>query len=375
MTLRFDRDAEEQFIDTKGIAAVARAAVDITQKRFSERYYRGKSRKLHVLWVNTRVFKAGAFMRPNGDHEVRISYGAAIEIYRDALLFPEACQRVLTRTEFDPIFNLLSYGNKRSDVLPAELRPEDAKLHIVQYMTTWLFLHEQAHLLQQHGELARSQGFSELLSHDGGLNDGKDAAQPANTGEASLRHAFEFAADFEALTLLLLRESREIDEPRLWCLAAGLMCMFHRFNEIARGSVEDLPSGTHPHPALRMRVAMNRIEQIFEMPDFIATSNWEGGSARARAIMDHAVYTADAYWHLRYIDLKERSTLIDYVTENLVVPASYQSAIFRTWSAVQMGIIRNHLGDGDAVTLFLRSPQAVGGRVDPLKVPPSPPGK
>src|SRR5690606_34692351 len=49
-------------------------------------------------------------------HEIRLSYGTAIETYRDAFVLPLICQRTLTDKAFDPIFNLLSYANSRSDV-------------------------------------------------------------------------------------------------------------------------------------------------------------------------------------------------------------------------------------------------------------------
>jgi len=147
-----------------------------------------------------------------------------------------------------------------------------------------------------------------------------------------------------------------------------LMCMFHRFALTSRPTVEDEPSGTHPHPALRMRVAMNRIEQIFALPDFVAASGWQGGTAQARAVMDHAVYTADVYWHIRYLGLDHRSPFLDLVVSTLDVPSSYQQAVYDTWSSVQTGIIAGHLGFGDGVTLFLRSPRAVGERIEPFIV-------
>src|SRR5690606_78051 len=152
------------------------------------------------------------------------------------------------------------------DVLPAGLKPEDAKVNIIRLMTIWLFLHEQAHLLQRHNEVAKAEGLSELLSHDGGLDDSRDGTfRPAGPG-ATLRHAFEFAADYEAISSLMMAEAVGMTKARLWCLAAGLMCMFHRFALTSTPTVEDKPSGTHPHPALRMRVAMNRIEQFFALP-------------------------------------------------------------------------------------------------------------
>ncbi len=368
MPLRFDRDAENQFLVKPIIAEVARIATNAVKVAFSDRFYQQRKTTLRLTWTMSEEFKAGAYIGTDGGHEIRLSYGTAIEIYRDAFLLPLICKRTLIGKAFDPIFDLLSYGNARSDVLPAGLGPEDAKVTIIRLMTFWLFLHEQAHLFQRHGEVAKVQGVSELLRPVGGLDDSRDGTSgPAGRG-ASLRHAFEFAADFEAITILIIGETVGMTEARLWCLAAGLMCMFHRFALTSTPTVADEPSGTHPHPALRMRVAMNRIEQMFALPDFIAASGWQGGTARARAVMDHAVYTADVYWHIRYLGLDHRSPFLNLVVSTLNVPSSYQQAIYDTWSSVQTGIITGHLGFGDGVTLFLRSPKAVGERIEPFVV-------
>ncbi len=368
MPLRFDRDTEDQFLVKPVIADVARMATDAAKAAYSDRFYQPGNTTLRLTWTMFEEFKAGAYIGADGGHEIRLSYGTAIEIYRDAFLLPLICQRTLTDKAFDPIFNLLSSGNARSDVLPAGLGSEDAKITIIRLMTFWLFLHEQAHLLQRHGEVAKLRGMAELLSHDGGLDDSPGGTvRPVGPG-ASLRHAFEFAADYEAITILIMGETVGMTEARLWCLTAGLMCMFQRFALTSAQVVEDEPSGTHPHPALRMRVAMNRIEQIFASPDFIAASGWQGGTTRARAVMDHAVYTADVYWHIRYLGLDHRSPFLDLVVSTLDVPSSYQQAIYDVWSSVQMSIIAGHLGFGDGVTLFLRSPKSVGERIEPFVV-------
>jgi hypothetical protein len=364
--LRFDRDAEDEFLVKPVIVEVARMATDAAKAFFSDRFYQSPKTPLRVTWAASEKFKAGAYIGADGGHEIRLSYGCALEIYRDAFLLPMVCQRTLTNEAFDPIFNLLSYGNARKDVLPAGLEPEDAKVTIIRLMTFWLFLHEQAHLLQRHGEVAKAVGVSELLSHDGGLDDSRDGTAGAPGPAATLRHAFEFAADYEAITSLMMAEAKGMTEAHLWCLAAGLMCMFHRFALISTPKVEDMPSGTHPHPALRMRVAMNRIEQMFALPDYIAASGWRGGTARARAVIDHAVYTADVYWHIRYLGLDHRSPFLDLVLSTLNVPSSYQQAVYDSWSSVQTEIVAGHLGFGDGVTLFFRSPEAVGERIEPF---------
>jgi hypothetical protein len=362
MNLRFDRAAEERFLNKPAIAEAARLITEFAKARYSDGLYAQRDIKLHIRWSATEAFRAGAFVAENGDHEIRLSYGTAIDIYRDAFVLPETCQRVLTESVFDPIFDLLSYGNERKDVLPAGLGALDAKVEIIRLMTTWLYLHEQAHLLQRHGEVAMMQGASELLSDGGGINDGGENTQTLEGHDAALRHAFEFAADYEAITNLVMVESIGMNEARLWCLAAGMMCMFQRFYGSSAATVDDVPRGSHPHPAVRMRMAMNRIEQIFSLPDFAAASNWSKGAAQARAVMDHAVYTADVFWHLRYLGLDARTPFLDLAVANLNVAPCYQRAVYEVWQSARPRIVAGHFGHGEGVVMFLREPSVIGSR-------------
>lgn len=367
VSFRFDRAAEEQFLNKPVILEVARQCVEFAKKGYSDCHYKNREIDCQVSWVPTEAFRAGAYVTDDGTHQVRLSYGSAIDIYRDAFVLPETCQRVLIQREFDPIFNLLSYGNDRQDVLPAGLTPEDAKITIIRLMTTWLFLHEQAHLLQRHGEVAKAQGITELLSNDTGIEDAPAEDHELKDRSAAVRHAFEFAADYEAITHLLMAESiGGISEATLWCLATGLMCMFRRFYGASSATIGETPRGSHPHPGARMRMTMNRIEQIFALPDLAPTAKWVGGTKQARAVMDHAVYTADVFWHLRYLGLDARTPFLDVVVSNLAVPPSYQRDIFDAWQSVRADIVSGHLGFGEGVVMFLRDSSVVGVRAEPF---------
>lgn len=366
MSFRFDRAAEEQFLNRPAILEVARQCTDFAKEHYSSRHYKNLEIELQLCWEPTEAFRAGAYVTDNGNHQVRLSYGTAIDIYRDAFVLPEMCRRVLIEPEFDPIFDLLSYGNDRKDVLPAGLTPDDAKITIIRLMTTWLFLHEQAHLLQRHGEVAKAQGITELLSSDTGIEDAVDDRQELKDRNAAVRHAFEFAADYEAITHLTMVECVDgMSQATLWCFAAGLMCMFRRFYGASNATIADSPRGSHPHPGARMRMAMNRIEQIIALPDVASTAKWEGGTAQARAVMDHAVYTADVFWHLRYLGVETRTPFLDVVVSNLVVPPTYQREIFGAWQSVREDISSGHFGFGEGTVMFLREPGVVGNRTKP----------
>jgi hypothetical protein len=367
MSFRFDRAAEEQFLNKPVILDLALLTVDFAKKHYADRYYRDREISLRVRWAPTEEFRAGAYVTGEGNHEIRLSYGTAIEIYRDAFVLPETCRRVLVNEAFDPIFNLLSYGNDRNDVLPAGLTPESAKIEIIRLMTIWLFLHEQAHLLQRHGEVAKAAGIAELLSNDTGIEDAAVVGQQLAGRDAAMRHAFEFAADAEAITHLMMVESiGGMSEGKLWCLTVGLMCMFRRFYGTSSAIVAETPQGSHPHPGMRMRMTMNRMEQIAALPDVGTAAKWTKGPAHARAVMDHAVYAADVFWHLRYLGVDARTPFLDVVVSTLKVPPTYQQAVFEAWQSVRAEIVAGHLGFGEGAVMFLREPAVVGARAAPV---------
>tara|TARA_B100001057_G_scaffold487983_1_gene571559 strand:- start:278 stop:1372 length:1095 start_codon:yes stop_codon:yes gene_type:complete len=361
--LQFDRDAEEQFLNKPVITHVAELTTAQAKTIYSDPHYANRDCTLRVRWMPSEEFRAGAYVANSGDHEIRLSYGTAIEIYRDAFVLPQTCKRVLIDKKFDPVFDLLGYGNRREDVLPAGLSAQDAKLEIIRMMTCWLFLHEQAHLLQMHGDIAKSEGSPELLSNDEGIIDEVPLGPKLQGRDAALRHAFEFAADYEATTCLTMVESiHGLDEARLWCLAAGLMSMFRRFYGNSASAPDEVPCGTHPHPGIRMRMTINRILSVLNLPDVAQKTSFSSSPDRARAIMDHAVYATDMFWHLRYLGLQARSPFLDTVTANLVVPPEYQKAIYEAWRSVRARIVEGHLGHGEGVVLFLNRPQAIGAQ-------------
>ena len=125
---------------------------------------------------------------------------------------------------------------------------------------------------------------------------------------------------------------------------------------------DEVPCGTHPHPGIRMRMTINRILSALNLPDVAQKTSFSSSPDRARAIMDHAVYTTDMFCHLRYLGLQPRSPFLDTVTANLVVPPEYHKAIYEAWQSVRARIVEGHLGHGEGVVLFLNRPQAIGAQ-------------
>lgn len=358
---RYDREQEREFINVPVMTAMAGEVVSFTKEAYSNRHYEAAGKNLRIAWRESERFTAAALEDAHGDHVIELAYGTAIEIYRDAFVFPETCQRVFPGANYDPIYDLLSYGNRREDVLPEGLTPLDAKILITQYSLQWLYLHEQAHLFQNHRTAATRFGSINLLGNKMGIDDSENQTQPISGRDAALRHAFEFAADYEATTLLVLKHGTEKLTPaKLWCWTAAMMCMFMRFYNRSHLSVDSEPIGSHPHPALRMRMVARKIEDTLLRPHFAEKMGWIGGALYARRVMDHAIYSADLYWHMRYFELEKPATFLDYAVALANVPEAYQKAVDEAWDTVRPFVVRNHMGEGEGVTMFIKHYQCIG---------------
>ena len=147
---------ENQFINREATGHMAEAVAAHVKEVISDPRYEATGKVLSLRWAPTTRFDADARIDEDGHHQISISYGAAYETYRDAFMLPQVCQRTLTAPFYDPLYDLLSYGNERKDVLPAGLAADDARTQGVLRGISWLFCHEQAHLFQAHGDIARA---------------------------------------------------------------------------------------------------------------------------------------------------------------------------------------------------------------------------
>ena len=354
--MEYDREVIDKFINKPAVCEVANLVIEQIHSGRRAQYYDEQENDLKFVWSMKKTFSAEAMLAPNGNHVISMSYQSAIDIYEDAFVFTLLCDRTFTEPVFDPIFALLSYGNARSDVIPRGMTPEDAKIEIIRLMTGWVYLHELGHLLQRHNEVASEIGLSHAMGGSNRVVDKPDDYPNLAGRAASLRHAFEFSADYEALSWILMTEAAKpsgISAAKLWCLSAGLMCMFCRFYGESSRTLDDIPRGTHPHPALRMRMAINKVLHLLENHSEIRDSSPEiADLAKAKAVMDHALYATDMYYHIRYLGLEAKGPLLDTVDpRNVITPEAYRLSLYNTWQEVRSDIVTGHLGYGEPMVL------------------------
>jgi hypothetical protein len=338
---------ETQFIDSPAVNEKAAVVIDRTRVSFSDERYRAAGKKLEFSWLPNDAFRAWAARRPGTPpiDEIAISYGAAQEIYRDAFVLPLVCERHLNTAHYEPIYSGLAYGDGIVRVLPADLTTEDATLRIMNSLLAWVYLHEQSHLFQNHGPIARATGAS-WVSCDNKLDEMRDVRGSLITGESAvLSHVFELAADHEAtnnIVGLLLKANRDLlPASSLWALVVGLICMFQRFYGLADRTFQSEAQGSHPDPSFRICVLLRGLFSLIMHPKVRKFVPWLSEQKDLVAVVDHAVVTATMYCQIRYREGHGVSAFLHGVHGG-DVPVGYQQSLFDMWTKVRPTILQDY---------------------------------
>jgi hypothetical protein len=348
---------ENQFINREATGEVADKIAARVKEVISDPRYEAAGKVLSLRWAPTTKFDADARIDEEGHHQISISYGAAYETYRDAFVLPQVCRRTLTEAFYDPLYDLLSYGNDRQDVLPAGLAPDVARTEGIMMGIGWLYCHEQAHLFQAHGDIARLVGAG-VLDTSGALAEA-ESPDLLEDRDAAVRHVFELCADHEATFIGLkdlTKAGQPIEQKDLWLFVVTLCCMFQRMGVIER-PMPDLAHGSHPHPAFRMRMAVRQIKTYLRDPVTISQMQAALNPVAVDLLLDHAVTTAVVYWHMRYRDQDSFPPFIRLVLDDNPVPASYRDQIFNTWSELDPEMACRYMGWGPRYRIRLTGPQ------------------
>lgn len=354
-----DRIREEnKFINKPVISKVAETVANQLKTTYSDPRYQAHGKTLSVRWLAVTRFDADARVDDAGNHQISLSYGTAFETYRDGFVLPLICQRTLTDPFYDPLYELLSYGNDRKDVLPAGLTLEKARTDALIVGGGWLYCHEQAHLFQAHGDIAQAIGAG-VLGRAGAIAEA-EGRELLRGRDAAVRHVFELCADHEA-TFVALKEMTKFGAPikqsELWLFVVTLYCMFQRLGGRADQPLPETARGSHPHPAFRMRMAVKQIRAYLNDPLVRAQMGHSLNPAAIDLLLEHAVTTAAVYWHIRYREESSLATFMKHVQDRDPVPAAYRDQIFNTWRSIAPEILGRYMGwGGGRYHLHLASP-------------------
>jgi hypothetical protein len=256
----------------------------ITEKLY-ETYYKKLGGSLTLGWSHGIEFNAWAeshtILGEAPNHKIILNYELARQLYRDAEGFCEYAQS-------EPVSNLIknTFKNHPYDCLPACFTSESCINNMFLSALTWVYYHEFGHLIQEHG-MVRANTIGNAKKHT--IEEMHSNAKVTLTGRAaSISHATELAADYEATTLCVFSSAlhflkshskpsdAEIFTGNIYLLTCSLACIFYRFNGGSLGKVSTPITGSHPSAIYRIEIIAPHIYELadrllkeygFEMTD------------------------------------------------------------------------------------------------------------
>jgi len=198
---------------------------------------------------------------------INISYGVTIDIIQNAIGFSNEWHN-----------NGLDFYKKvfcdeqenESHFIPNELAPAESYIPYFENSLSWVYLHEQAHLLQCHGaiysEFSDTKKENNISEWYESQKSSDNNNQQISSHDASIKHACELSADYEATYLIIefLKKDAIIKCSTLWNLSAGLNYLFFYFHGKQNKYHDGKVSGTHPNPTVRMRFLYFQLIEIFK---------------------------------------------------------------------------------------------------------------
>lgn len=354
-------------VDQSRTADRAADAFNKMKRMFSDRKYADQPKNLKVSWIPSDKFVALAGPSTDGTTDViAVSYAAAQRLNEDAVGFCRVCHDHFCDSFYEEIFMLLDYGDGRV-TLPVGLGLEDATDQMFRLAMSWLYLHEQAHLFQNHADLIGSSKtvrlatgvhdltiIDELASHSSSLQ----LRGPA----AATSHVIELSADAEATNrafeLILALDEGSLSKSKLWILICSLSCVFQRFYGERSPVIEDEPIGSHPNPAFRMRMAIRHLKSIILHDKVKSHVPWLSAPKDFDRLVEHATTTASMFWTIWTGDHGRMAvpSFYDGLFTPELTPVPYREALFQAWSEVRTPIERDYRGWGTELAFDPLSP-------------------
>lgn len=352
---RKEIDPWDMYPDMSLVTQMAERIVADAKQKFSDQQYKVHGKSLDMHWLARKEFLASASVISIDKHRITLSYGAAVEMNWRALMFSEHCIRVLSRPFYDEIYNLLHFDGRR-EVLPDGYDRSKARAEIIIHAITWLYAHEQSHLFQAHGEVAKAIGVNSLVNTDQSIAEIHTGTELMGR-DAAARHAFELSADYEAISMVLafLAAGNPITVSDLWFLTASLVLMFQSFDNGKVRQIQPSAIGTHPHPAFRIRIAQRHIQRFLVYQSMPVEESLRP-SGKIQRVMEHATFSAALYWHFHYYKGDGIPDFIKNATSIGIVPSTYAEEIFDVWNFMRPHICSHHFGPIPGWVMRINSP-------------------
>jgi hypothetical protein len=302
---------------------------------------------LTVSWMPSNKLEANASTRGPDQHGISLAYGLAVMAYKDAATLYTLALTHFNLDAYQELFSGIDYGQGPKQVFPMGLGPKSAREKFLRSSIAWVFLHEQAHLFQNHGPIFASRtGQTIPFGHTDWVDD-KQGAELA--GDAAwIRHCFELSADYEAsvqaIGYLLVKDEGSLERSSLWMLVAAVTCLFRHFYGETRGPQSDSAKGSHPDPDARARVALSAMINTLWHPQVRAHISWAKTRDDIEKVMYHAFVTASLYMQLVHFDPEQFPQFLTRLREDSSSRRTYEAGLKKMWDSLRPDVVAAHFG-------------------------------
>lgn len=302
-------------------AEICRLAEDILGNitgDLNETTYRPLGGKLSIAWSDKPIYGAFASSPGQSDkppqHCITFYYAFVVQVWRDAENICKFLRGIPKESGYDKVYDV--WGGRVK--LPNCFSKNEHVRNMFTAAITWVYFHELAHLMQEHGIIRAEFGKTEDKAeentdiHDCEVSQGKRI----DGREALVSHVTELAADFEATSFYVTELMRHLMDPDfateqerpevfsglLYLMVCGISLVFFRFH----GNKPFLPTaaveGSHPHPLPRLQFLIPQIFEQLDLEIFRADGGYTLDRRQLVALCLKAAFSATLYWSVSNTD-------------------------------------------------------------------------
>ncbi|NVN44990.1 hypothetical protein HW537_13945 [Asaia siamensis] len=306
-----------------------------------------KTFEIKLCWVNEERFAASASKSKNGE-----VYTINISLFIIERLANYAADFNTIRLSKDFKEKLSNINDIDKDLFSVEMAPSFFNERMIKTLVMWVYYHELAHIVQSHIMFSDYIGMS-IVNDELFL---LEEYQEKNLDPA-VSHLLEYSADSEAIfniTRLLISSNKVfvLYKHEFWAFCVGLYYVLSGFYDESQGAGHREVRGSHPDPAMRMRMMMYSFDRtanvLFHYP---LNSDWLGRTGAGRNVMLDAVRVANLCVEYPGVGIKKE--FYDNIARDDIVCDEYSSLLFKKWQDIGQKIIKKYFGNTIDGILFL----------------------
>ncbi|MFW7270240.1 hypothetical protein ACMAUO_20180 [Gluconacetobacter sp. Hr-1-5] len=276
---------------------------------------------LSIAWSEEEIYGAYASSLGQSDkppkHSITVYYEFVRQVWRDVEKFCEFLRSWPEGADTDKLYELFDNREK----LPICFNEEEHVRNMFVAAITWVYFHELAHLMQEHGIIRYEFGpRGDAAKQTTDVHDCEVSHHKLINGrEALVSHVTELAADFEATNFYVMELIRHLIDPgfaddqerpevfsgTLYLMVCGLSLVFFRFN----GNKPIVPiaavEGSHPKPLTRLEFLLPQICENLDLDIFRTEAGHALDRRQLVLLCTKAAFSATLYWSMTNTENRE----------------------------------------------------------------------